>query len=286
MNIEQEYNYWVNNVINKWIIINCKCPNCQNDGLRIHKSNKSLSNPVKLRCNDRKNKKSVNIRNDTFFAFFKKVPISIVIKVIELFLLENKNAKEIETKIKDIYQLNSFNNKIIYKIILLIRKSISHYLKEIYYDKMTDINQHANIAFDESLFCHFNGNQQIWLIGLINTQTQDFKIEAVYGRKSDILEKIIKFHVSKGNNIITDGWPGYNWMNDSSCGYHRIIHIHGQNDFGHGSETTPYIERVWGDLKRLLSKIYVSVKSDNFIYFEKNANIEKLIICIYFRPYF
>ena len=44
---------------------------------------------------------------------------------------------------------------------------------------MTEINQHANIAVDESLFCHFNGNQQIWLIGLVNTQTQDFRIEAV-----------------------------------------------------------------------------------------------------------
>ena len=122
----------MNNVINKWIIINYKCLNCKNDSLRIHKSNKSVSNPVKLRCNDRKCKKSVNIRNDTFFAFFKKVPISIVIKAIELFLLENKNENKIEKTIKDIYQLNSFNSKIIYKILLLIRKFISYYIKETY----------------------------------------------------------------------------------------------------------------------------------------------------------
>ena len=94
------------------------------------------------------------------------------------------------------------------------------------------------------MFCHFNGNQQIWLIGLANTQTQDFRIEAVYDRNSDILEKIIKFHVSKGNNIITDGRPAYNWMIVPSCGYHGIIHIHGQNDFGFCSESTLYIESV------------------------------------------
>lgn len=88
--------------------------------------------------------------------------------------MDNKNAKEIETKIKDIYQLNAFNNKIIYKILLLLRKYISHYIKETYYDKMTKTNLHANIAVDESLFCHFNGNQQIWLIGLIKTQSTDF----------------------------------------------------------------------------------------------------------------
>ena len=37
LNFEQEYNYWVNNVINKWIIINYKFPNCKKDSLRIHK---------------------------------------------------------------------------------------------------------------------------------------------------------------------------------------------------------------------------------------------------------
>jgi len=38
-----------------------------------------------------------------FLSFFKKIPISIIIKVIELFLLDNKNAIEIKTKIKDLY---------------------------------------------------------------------------------------------------------------------------------------------------------------------------------------
>ena len=53
-------------------------------------------------------------------------------------------------------------------------------------------------------FCHFNGNNQIWLIVLINTQTKDFRIEALLERNSEILEKIIRHHASIGNNIITD----------------------------------------------------------------------------------
>jgi hypothetical protein len=56
--------------------------------------------------------------------------------------------------------------------------------------------------------------------------------------------------------------------------------LHAQNNFGHAPQSTSYIESVWGDLKRLLSKIYVSVKSDNFIYFGKNANIEKKLVIL------
>ena len=125
------------------------------------------------------------------------------------------------------------------------------------------------------MICHFNGNNQIWLIGLINTETKDFRIEAVLERNSEILEKIIRHHVSIGNNIITDGWSGYNWMDNPNSGFHRIIHVHGLHDFGHGAESTSHIESVWGDMKRLLKKIYISVKSENFIYFAKECEWRK-----------
>lgn len=70
--IESEYNFWVNNVINKWITINYNCPNCKKNSLSINKYKKSLSNPIKLRCKDKKFKKVVNIRNNTFLLIFKK----------------------------------------------------------------------------------------------------------------------------------------------------------------------------------------------------------------------
>ena len=40
-------------------------------------------------------------------------------------------------------------------------------------------NANDNIAVDEALFCHTTQNQKIWLIGLINTRTKYFRIEAV-----------------------------------------------------------------------------------------------------------
>ena len=59
----------------------------------------------------------------------------------------------------------------------------------------------------------------------------------------------------------------YDWLNNSE--YHRIVHIHGNNDFG--NEFISHIESVWSDLKRLLLRIYVSVKSYNFIHFLKES---------------
>ena len=67
------------------------------------------------------------------------------------------------------------------------------------------------MAVNESLFCHNHGNEQIWLIGLINTRNKNFKIEPLKSKDSDILEKIIRHHIGIGNNIVTDGWGVYNW---------------------------------------------------------------------------
>lgn len=51
-----------------------------------------MSNPIKLHCNNIKYKKFVNIRDNTFFSLINKYQISVIVKIIELFILENKNA--------------------------------------------------------------------------------------------------------------------------------------------------------------------------------------------------
>ena len=78
------------------------------------------------------------------------------------------------------YIFSKVNKEIIYRVLGLIRKAISHYIKETYYTKTATSNEHKNIAVAESLFCHYNCNQQIWLIGLIDTYSHDFRIEAIF----------------------------------------------------------------------------------------------------------
>jgi membrane protease subunit (stomatin/prohibitin family) len=92
---------------------------------------KSLFNPIKLKCKKYKCRKLINIRDKSFFSFFPKTPVSVIIKVIELFILEQKNCIEIIKSLQDFYQVNSVNTKIIYSIVNLVRSAISHYLKEI-----------------------------------------------------------------------------------------------------------------------------------------------------------
>ena len=103
------------------------------------------------------------------------MPISVFIKRIELFIMDNKNGLEIINKLKEIYNLETLNHKIIY----IIKKSITHYLKKIYQNKMCEDNASEYIAIDQSLFYQTGSNESIWLIELINRNTKYFRIEGV-----------------------------------------------------------------------------------------------------------
>ena len=60
------------------------------------------------------------------------------------------------------YNINFINIKIIYKVLLLIRKSIAEYLKEIYFNPMAEKSKNEIIAIDDSLFCNYKDIQKIW----------------------------------------------------------------------------------------------------------------------------
>ena len=82
---------------------------------------------------------------------------------------------------------------------------MTHYIKERYYEKLAEVNEHENNAIDESLFCHIDRTDILWAIGLINKRTYEFRLGTVLQRDSKIIKKIIKYHEGSGNNIITEG---------------------------------------------------------------------------------
>lgn len=51
---------------------------------------------------------------------------------------------------------------------------------------------------------HKNG-KQIWLLGAIDNNTKDFRIEGTYTCDSITLKKFITLNTETGNNIVTDG---------------------------------------------------------------------------------
>ena len=59
---------------------------------------------------------------------------------------------------------------------------------------LPDENENGFFSIDESLITHRNG-KQIWLLGIINNSTKDFRIEGTYERTTDCIQKFICFNV-------------------------------------------------------------------------------------------
>ena len=73
-------------------------------------------------------------------------------------------------------------------------------------------DNHEFYSADESLFTHHK-NEQIWVLDIVNTNTKYFRILASKNRDADTLQEFISKFVPAGNNIVTDGWTGYNFLN-------------------------------------------------------------------------
>lgn len=139
-----------------------------------------------------------------------------------------KNATQIRKYIKNKYNGVNLNIRSIYKFMLYIRKSIACYIKNIYMTKeISTINGNNNYAINESLFTHIN-NENIWVIGVVDTSNNfNFRCNISKIRNNVYLKKFIAKYIKRGNNIITEGWSGYSFLNYNNSGYIHISYNHG-----------------------------------------------------------
>ena len=113
------------------------------------------------------------------------------------------------------------------KIFKKLRNIIYKYIEVLYETELLgEENEIAFFSVDESLFGHINGDQ-FWLFGIINNQTRDFSIEFTNSRYSASIKSFISKHVKKSNKIYTDGWTGYDYLDDPQYGYERYRYNHG-----------------------------------------------------------
>ena len=90
---------------------------------------------------------------------------------------------------------------------------IANYIKDKYrkYPIGGDPDTHKVVALDERLIIHINGEQQ-WLVGTIETVSRKIRIDILPARNAQNLEIFVKSHILPGTTIVTDGWAGYNFL--------------------------------------------------------------------------
>ena len=196
---------------------------------------------------------------------------------MKLWLGDEKNVQEIKNKLIETYNLDDLNPLFIYKFLDNCRKAIANYIRSIYVlDPLSSTNSFNHIAVDESLFSH-NLGRQLWVVGLINCETNEIRLELTEQRNEKLLKTIILKHVQKGNIVNTDGWSGYLFLNNPANGYIHHTYNHARGNFGTGLDSTSRIESVWSELKSKITKIYNSIQSTNFIYFLRELEFRRII---------
>jgi len=156
-----------------------------------------------------------------------------------------------------------------------MRYIIAHYMKDCYYlEKIADLNEHASISMDESLFVH-QGNKQIWVAGLINNTSRKIRLEILPNRNAKTIKKIITNLVPTGNKIVTDRAIIYNWLSNPQSGYEHSVHNQGHGDFSEGVDSTSHIEQLWHNLKHIITSIYYIIPSEKFVLFLREAEFRR-----------
>ena len=78
---------------------------CKKSNIKIA-NNKKLLNPLRLVCNNYKCKYRCNLRKFSCLSVFPKIPGSLFFKILYKFIIEEKNASELNHFLKQKKKLN------------------------------------------------------------------------------------------------------------------------------------------------------------------------------------
>ena len=145
--IEEERQLWEYEYVNKYIYIPQICPKCNIGKLNLVKFN-TTCNPFKGGCTNYKCKARIYLRKYSIFALFPKIPIQILMNILKGFI-KGPNATQIKKKLKEKYNNANINRRVIAKFMLILRKCIAEYYKDIYDTQDISIqNQRMTFAID------------------------------------------------------------------------------------------------------------------------------------------
>lgn len=110
------------------------------------------------------------------------------------------------------------------------------------------------VQVDETLFCkrkygvgRILQNQDLWVVGGIDEAGKVF-MEVTYRRNRTVLKDILVRNICQDSIVVTDGWGGYNGIEDEFL--HEVV-IHADQFVNSRGYHTNRIESTWGACKRL-----------------------------------
>ena len=237
-----------------------------------------------FQCIRHRYKKIYNFTKGSFFDEYKQKHIEEIIEIFKCFIEFKFNVTAAYNYLRNTRHIN-LSEAFVRKVYDKIRKYIYYYyLLEYNTEFIGDYNQNRYYAIDESMFCHDINKQQLWVLGLLDTKTKEFPLVVAKHRNTESLKSFIKKLIPEGNNLVTDGWHGYDWVDNANSGYTRYLHIHDHHDFGYGPESTSHIESIWAQLKSEIKTTYKMIPCQKFLYFllevewkikTKNLNYEE-----------
>ena len=276
LDYKEECNFWINLKSRGFIYIPSNCQKCNSGKYEIKKLEiKNIINPFYVRCNNKKFRKRVNLRNFSFLVYLRNTPASVTFAILENFLYIGLNAQKIN-QILSVKYKNNLNIRKIQKILEYFRKLIFIHYKLVYNKTLIggldNEGQSKIVAIDESLFIHDINNEQIWVLGGIETKDKNIRLSITKIRNIDNLENFVYENFIEGTHFTHDGWNSYNFLNNN-INYTHETHNHGAGDFGNGLHSTSHIENLWANLKKIITKIYGVMPQKNFILFLKEAEL-------------
>ena len=137
-------------------------------------------------------------------------------------------------------------------------------------ESISSKNKNEFFSMDESLINHKKG-RQIWLLGVINNQSKEFRIEGTFNRDASTIAKFIQNYIEKGNTIVFDMWAGFHFLDDANSGYTHISNNHHNGIFGIGLQSTSHIEAIWNIIKNKIKNIYYVIPNKHFLQFFREA---------------
>ena len=239
---------------------------CGENYFKIYTDSSYKINWCAFRCGNSQCRKKYSITINSFYEKFSKQKLSIISEIIKCFLIYDFNVNKAYKYITE--ENNTFVSKqIISKVYYQIKRVISKYLKIEYQSNfLGELNANKYFSVDESLINHIDG-KQVWLLGIIDNSSKDFHLEAVFNRDAITIKSFISKNVEIGNNIVSDCYSLYNYLDNNNVGYNHIRHIHGRRDFGIGIQSTSHVESIWAQIKSKLKESYHVIPPNNFMLF-------------------